>query len=115
MGAFSLACQENHHHSQMDSDVTPSVDGRRDAPSLQSVRLQLVQRYGLVMTSVEVRTTLKFNSASALSMARKRGHLKLTAHRMRGRRHLIFYTEDVAQAIIDLFERSAGTRSSPDF
>jgi hypothetical protein len=69
-------------------------------------KVVLEQRFGLLMSSTEVRQTLKFNSPSALSMARKRGHVNLTAHRLPGRRHLMFFTEDVARALSDLMERS---------
>lgn len=69
-------------------------------------KVVLEQRFGLLMSSTEVRQTLKFNSPSALSMARKRGHVNLSSHRMPGRRHLMFFTAEVAQALSDLLERS---------
>jgi hypothetical protein len=69
-------------------------------------KVVLEQRFGVLMSSTEVRQTLKFNSPSALAMARKRGHVNLASHRLPGRRHLMFFTADVAQALSDLLERS---------
>lgn len=70
------------------------------------LKVVLEQRFGLLMSSTEVRQTLKFNSPSAFSMARKRGHVNLASHRMPGRRHLMFVTSEVAQALSALLEHS---------
>jgi hypothetical protein len=56
----------------------------------------LEQRFGTFMTSAEVRSELKFKSASAFAMARKRGHLQLVPTKMPGRRQFLYPTREVA-------------------
>jgi hypothetical protein len=63
------------------------------------VAAALERRYGLLMSSDEVRALLKYKSASALSMARKRGHVALTPQRLPGRRKLMFLTSEVAESL----------------
>lgn len=60
----------------------------------------LVARYGLFMTTKEVRATLKFNTATAFSMARRRGHVHLIPCEMRGRRTHVYPTSDVAREAV---------------
>jgi hypothetical protein len=59
----------------------------------------LEQRFGTFMTSAEVRGELKFKSASAFAMARKRGHVQLLPTKMPGRRQFLYPTKDVARLL----------------
>lgn len=58
-----------------------------------------LQRFGELMTSNEVRLALKFNSLSALSMARRRGHIQLEPRRVEGRRTLMYSTYEVSALV----------------
>lgn len=62
-----------------------------------------LQRYGELMTSDEVRIALKFNSLSALSMARRRGHIPLEPRRVEGRRTLMYSTYEVFHLVSTWF------------
>lgn len=77
--------------------------------SAADVGVVLEQRFGLLMSSDEVRSLLKYNSASALSMARKRGHLTLSPKRLPGRRQLMFLTAEVAAAFKLLVDQAPRT------
>lgn len=70
------------------------------------VAVVLERRYGLLMSSEEVCALLKYKSASAFSMARKRGHVALTPLRLPGRRKLMFLTSEVAKSLRPLVQPS---------
>ena len=86
----------------------PKPDEQRSSKT-NAIRDAYLQRFGELMTSDEVRLALKFNSLSALSMARRRGHIPLGPIRVEGRRTLMYSTNEVC----NLLNKWAGNNDQP--
>lgn len=60
----------------------------------------MTRQYGEVLSAVEARELLKYKSASAFWMARRRGLLQLEAIRVPGRKQFMYSTKEVARLLV---------------
>lgn len=60
---------------------------------------ELIRQYGFVLTGKEACALLKYKTPSALSMARKRGHIDIWPLDMPGRKGHFYATEHVAAVL----------------
>lgn len=70
----------------------------------------MTRQYGEMLSAEQARTLLKFKSASAFWMARRRGHLRLEVIRVPGRKQFMYSTREVA---LLLAKWMASARSAP--
>jgi hypothetical protein len=71
----------------------------------------MTRQYGEVLSAEEARTLLKFKSASAFWMARRRGQLQLEVIRVPGRKQFMYSTQEVARLLV---KWKTSARSSPE-
>lgn len=62
----------------------------------EEIVTQMTLKFGELMSAAETREVLKFKTASALWMARKRGQVQLEAVRIPGRKQFMYSTQEVA-------------------
>jgi hypothetical protein len=74
------------------------VINRQDAVAAAQIENQLQERYGYLMTPLEVASVFRLESVNALRMARRRGKVELSPVASRGRTQL-FSTKDVARLL----------------
>lgn len=60
----------------------------------------MTRQYGEVLSAAQARELLKFKSASAFWMARRRGHLQLEVIRVPGRKQFMYSTQEVARLLV---------------
>jgi hypothetical protein len=73
--------------------------------------VEMTRQYGEVLSAEEARTLLKFKSASAFWMARRRGQLQLEVIRVPGRKQFMYSTQEVALLLV---KWKTSARSSPE-
>jgi len=62
----------------------------------EEVVAEMTRKFGEIMSAAETREQLKFKTASAFWMARKRGQVQLQAIRVPGRKQFMYSTQEVA-------------------
>lgn len=65
----------------------------------EEIVAEMTRRFGELMSAAETREALKFKTASAFWMARKRGQVQLEAIRVPGRKQFMYSTRDVAHLL----------------
>lgn len=68
----------------------------------------MTRQYGEVLSAAQARELLKFKSASAFWMARRRGHLQLEVIRVPGRKQFMYSTQEVARLLVRWKANSQG-------